>query len=369
MENNSFFVLEDSIYTPRSEVCLNPNDISSQGLVTFIYVNVIANNGKEVKCLLTSSGEIPQGNAKISKRSKELLGGTITNINIIKPQFESFNRGIPKVENISNSFVYACTDLVDKYSNDVEIINPKNGFRINIKIKSYPNAKPKTIYINRYTLLLLGVPPGEKNHKLIITSNKTENRTNILAKVFVCFTFIKKIPRIILHNIGFFLVGYRELSIRISYLYPFDETHNLARLHPNTRKVMGIEETDKLVVSYKDKKVVLPVLDIDTRHVKQIFKIEDEFIDSHLYIGIPAAYRKELDIPNIGTVVKVRRSMKFLLFKHVNKLVLPVLALLFTILQLFVSFDMSFYMLVSIITVFVPIIIYSAVSEERAKIK
>lgn len=134
-----------------------------------------------------------------------------------------------------------------------------------------------------------------------------------------------------------------------------------------------MEETDKIVITYNNKEITVPILDIDTEHIAQLIKLNEEddqlkFIDSHLFIGITALSRNELEIPSIGTSVTVKRSMNSLFLKHLNKLVLPVIALLFTVVQLYKDLNWSIALTVAISLILLPIIIYTTLSEERAKI-
>jgi hypothetical protein len=62
------------------------------------------------------------------------------------------------------------------------------------------------------------------------------------------------------------------------------------------------------------------------------------------------------------------RSMNSLFLKHLNKLVLPVIALLFTVVQLYKDLNWSIALTVAISLVLLPIIIYTTLSKERAKI-
>ncbi|MEK5434394.1 hypothetical protein ACFWMP_23835 [Paenibacillus sp. NPDC058367] len=364
----TFTLLDKQSYTAREELTMNPDELAELGLVHHIFVELKAENDAQVSCLLLSKSDIPRGSIQLSKRAKDKLGDCpITGLTITKPEYNTILRGIPKVDEIAKPYVKACPTLVRKYSNHVELINPKNGFRVNLTLKEDDTAKPNALYFNRYIMLLLETHATEDD-QLIITRARTSPQSKPGIHKLIHLGI--KRPLTALGNL---FIGKRELTLRVGHPYPFDEHQNLCRIHPNVRKLLGMEETDKIVITYNNKEITVPILDIDTEHIAQLIKLNEEddqlkFIDSHLFIGITALSRNELEIPSIGTSVTVKRSMNSLFLKHLNKLVLPVIALLFTVVQLYKDLNWSIALTVAISLILLPIIIYTTLSEERAKI-
>ncbi|MEK4037642.1 hypothetical protein MHH49_08650 [Paenibacillus sp. FSL F4-0122] len=347
---------------------MNSEELKELGLVQHIFVDLTAENGVKVSCLILSADEVPRGTIQLSKRAKDKLGDCLTTgLTITKPEYDTVLRGIPKVDEIAKPYVKACPALVRKYTNQVELINPTNGFRVNLTLREDSTAKPNTLYFNRYIMLLLETH-SEGHDPLIITRARTRSQPKPCIH-----KLINQLIQRPLSALGNFFIGKRELTLRVGHPYPFDEHQNLCRIHPNVRKLLGMEETDQIVISYNSKQITIPILDIDTEHIAQSVKLHADneqlkFIDSHLFIGITALSRNELEIPSIGTSVTVKRSMYSLFLKHLNKLVLPVIALLFTIVQLYKDLNWSIALTVIISLVLLPIIIYTTLSEERAKI-
>ena len=366
MEAQGFILANTPSFVARYQIEMHPDDVESIQAQNYLFVTVGDEFGNEVRCMLCIDPTIQRGQAKISKRSLQCLDPRTETVSIHPPEYQFINRGIPKVDDIKKKFVYASGDIIAKYSNHVELINVQTGFRMNLQLRARENdITLNKVFINRYHMLLLNAEK-DSSTKLIITQAANERLSlgrRILRKVkSICSGTIK--------FIGNWFIGYRELELRIGYIYPFDESHKVSRIHPNIRKFLGVEESERIVVSYNGKGVNLPILDLDTKHIKEVFKVEDEFTDSHLYIGIPATTRSELEIPSIGTVVKVRRSMKFLLMKHINKLILPIIALWFTIFN-FVKAD-SLENIVKIMILIItisPIVIFASLSVERSKVK
>lgn len=364
----TFTILDKLSFNAREEITMNSEELVELHLVPYLFVDLKAENGAQVSCLLLSKDDMPRGYIQISKRAKDKLGDCpTTGLTIIKPEYDTILRGIPKVNELAKSYVKACPTLVRKYSKDVELINPKNGFRVNLTLQEDNTAKPNALYFNRYIMLLLESHSAEQD-PLIITRARTQ--TQPTPSIHKLKSLLIKKP---LNALGNLFIGKRELTLRVGHPYPFDEHQNLCRIHPNVRKLLGMEETDQIVISYQSKQITIPILDIDTEHIAQLIKLNEEneqlkFIDSHLFIGITALSRNELEIPNIGTSVTVKRSMYYLFLKHLNKLVLPVIALLFTVVQLYKDLNWSIALTVVISLVLLPIIIFTTLSEERAKI-
>lgn len=364
----TFTILDKQSLQPREEITMNSEELKELGLVQHIFVDLTAENGVKASCLILSADEVPRGTIQLSKRAKDKLGDCLTTgLTITKPEYDTVLRGIPKVDEIAKPYVKACPALVRKYTNQVELINPTNGFRVNLTLREDSTAKPNTLYFNRYIMLLLETH-SEGHDPLIITRARTRSQPKPgIHKL------INQLIQRPLSALGNFFIGKRELTLRVGHPYPFDEHQNLCRIHPNVRKLLGMEETDQIVISYNSKQITIPILDIDTEHIAQSVKLHADneqlkFIDSHLFIGITALSRNELEIPSIGTSVTVKRSMYSLFLKHLNKLVLPVIALLFTIVQLYKDLNWSIALTVIISLVLLPIIIYTTLSEERAKI-
>ncbi|MFD2442596.1 hypothetical protein ACFSO7_01100 [Bacillus sp. CGMCC 1.16607] len=363
-----FRLLTECSYVARLQIELNPVDLEKNNLKEYLYVNIISDTNDElIRCLVLSNDKVEVRSAKLSKRCLNLIGKNKEFIYVQQIPFEFVNRSIPKIENINRKEVFASRELIEKYTSRVELVNFTNGYRMIVKLKSSDSSQHSNkVFINRYHLLLLGLDK-DVNGKLVIISGQAKNNFNLFKRLIL---WIKLFLIRTIRKVGYFFIGYRELDLRVGYIYPFDENHKVARMHPNIRKFLGLEENDRLVVSYDNKRCSLPVLDLDTDHVKEVFKIENEFIDSHLYIGIPATTRNQLAVPNIGSVIKVRRSMKFLLKKHINNLILPLLGLIFAIVSTIKAENLS-QIVTNIVLVLIisPVVIFASLSEERAKVK
>lgn len=172
----TFTILDKQSLQPREEITMNSEELKELGLVQHIFVDLTAENGVKVSCLILSADEVPRGTIQLSKRAKDKLGDCLTTgLTITKPEYDTVLRGIPKVDEIAKPYVKACPALVRKYTNQVELINPKNGFRVNLTLREDSTAKPNTLYFNRYIMLLLETH-SEGHDPLIITRARTRSQ-------------------------------------------------------------------------------------------------------------------------------------------------------------------------------------------------
>lgn len=373
---HTFRVQEDCSFHPLPAITLNAEQINELGWRPYLFVQVTLEQGAlSVTCLLLTDPKKPvdREELRLSKRARLALGSlSPSRLTVTPPGFGLITAKMPRVEEISGSQVRACPALIAEFSENVEVINPVNGHRLNLTLQADRNAAPDALYLNRYAKLLLGTKGAED--KLVITMGRHIPKPRSWLRRGLERAFIRPVFKQFFPWLAQLFIGKRELELRTGYTFPFDEHLNLCRVHPNVRKLLGLEETDQLIITYGGHSIKLPVLDIDPENIDQLVKVDNtdsqrKFIDSHLFIGITALARKKLDIPNMGTAVIVKRSMYSLLLKHLNKLILPVIALLFTVMQLYkdLNWSISFTVLVSL--VLLPVIIYTSLSEERAKIK
>ncbi len=364
-------VSDDYTTSPSFEVRMNKNDIKTYNLIQYVFVNVRFDTDS-IKCLLLEDKDstVSEGEIKLSKRTSEKLSKESLNGKEIYLKPDKFARVEvykPKIEKINTNSIEVSNDIIMKYGHYVELINPAKGFRLLAKISkdSKPPKGKNSIRINRHLRLLTGLEDG-KSTELIVTKAQ-ENNNNRLIRFFKSFVYF----------VGNIFIGARITKLRVAHLYSFDEGYDLCRINGNTRKVLGIEENDKLIIGYKGKSISLPVIDYIKENIENYaVKTEGDssFYDTHLVIGLPASARFELGVPNIGTIVTVRRNMWHLFLKHINRLVLPLIALLFSIIKVVIDLtkDNDKLNLDLIVAFFFPLLlllIYVSFSDVRNKIR
>ncbi|NLK35108.1 MAG: hypothetical protein GX301_06630 [Gracilibacteraceae bacterium] len=157
----------------------------------------------------------------------------------------------------------------------------------------------------------------------------------------------------------------KSVYLRVGRPYPTDENSDIVRIMPATMKILGISETDKLIVRHRGHEVILRALPFDSFEVlKSSNVLVYDDVDASTLIGIPAKYRVALGMYSLNSIVTVERDMKYLFIKNSNVQLLPIIAVIFTIIQTFQ--DTAARILLSCILV--PLAIYVSLSQERLKV-
>lgn len=156
-----------------------------------------------------------------------------------------------------------------------------------------------------------------------------------------------------------FYVGRASMSLLCRRPYESDEGANVVRLSASNMHLLGLTETDKVVLRYKNKTVKCRVLPIDDEHA---FENTNLPTSVNYAVGIPAHIRQKLGIFQLNTAVKVERDTVFLLKKSLNEQVVPTLLTLFS-----VSFiqNLNIWQKLLIAVLAIPVVVYINLSSKR----
>jgi ATP-dependent Lon protease len=132
------------------------------------------------------------------------------------------------------------------------------------------------------------------------------------------------------------LIDTKPIQLRSGRPYSTDEDSDIVRIMPTTMKILGICELDKAVIEHRGKRVVLRALEFDSFDpLLDANPLVYDEAEANVLIGIPAKYRHELGILSLNSIVTVSRDMQYLFVKNGNHQVLPIIGVVFTILQTF----------------------------------
>lgn len=160
-------------------------------------------------------------------------------------------------------------------------------------------------------------------------------------------------------------IGGTDLVLKCCRPYSVDENKDIVRLSKDSISLLGIEETDHVVLRYRDKSITAKVMAIDSIiQIKETNIINDDS-DEDLIAGIPAHLRKKLGVNNINTTISIERDTLYLFRKNLNIQFLPIIALLFTLLQTFENYALVF----TCFFAFLPLVMFIVFSSERNKVK
>lgn len=356
-------------FFPRYEVYATEQWFIENDISEYIYVE-ISSGLKRFRCLLRKMDQEVQENIRMENNQLQLTGniksklGTIQTVTLTILSNEKVRKRKPKVEELRSPYIRASRALISKYGNEVELINSTSGYRKFVTLKeSFTYTDDCSVGYSRNDSLLLN-----SNNKQAEQSNIIIQRNYNFKKPNIFFRVISKMNRFL----GHIFVGYREIDLRVGYVYPFDEGYDVVRMHPESAKILGVTESDVIKVSYNGKTAKQSVLFLNEEHIDKMTQLDEDekFIDIHVTLGLNVIVKNKLNIPNPGAIVKVRRSTRFVFKRHLNHLILPMIALFFTIFQLGNTFPAhQVLIIVGITGVVTPIIVFTALSEERSRVK
>ena len=147
------------------------------------------------------------------------------------------------------------------------------------------------------------------------------------------------------------IIGKSEYLLTTCWTNETDDKNYVARLSPNMMSLLGITDNDKVVIKYGEREVTVRILS------------NPELSDYQ--IGIPANARTLLNMYSVNDVVVVSRDMRHT-FKRNSQA--QTIAILGTVLAVFQVIK-QLWIGVILCLVFIPLIIYFSLNEERIKVK
>ena len=147
------------------------------------------------------------------------------------------------------------------------------------------------------------------------------------------------------------IIGKSEYLLTTCWTNETDDKNYVARLSPNMMSLLGITDNDKVVIKYGEREVTVRILS------------NPELSDYQ--IGIPANARTLLNMYSVNDVVVVSRDMRHT-FKRNSQA--QTIAILGTVLAVFQVIK-QLWIGVIFCLVFIPLIIYFSLNEERIKVK
>ena len=194
----------------------------------------------------------------------------------------------------------------------------------------------------------------KKSCKKIINKN-----LGLCTKIIPVLETVREPKKNIINAICDFYVGKSTISLMAKRPFENDEGLDIVRMTRSNMNLLGIDEMDKVVLQYKNKKISCRVLD---------FENENSFLKTNkpspmeLSVGIPVHIRNRLGIDDLSSAVKIDRDTVFIFKKSLNEQVVPIILTVFSAI-LFSDFSALASTLLSIIAI--PIVIYFNLSSKR----
>lgn len=154
------------------------------------------------------------------------------------------------------------------------------------------------------------------------------------------------------------LIGKRRLHLRCEKDAPVLEGSGYVRAAPEVLRLLGIEEWDQVRLSYRDRAITCRVL-----------SLQDEGTGSDPnVIRVPSTLRRKLGI-DPGSVLKAERDRFFLLRKHLNLSLIPIFGAIISVTQLSSIPNANPRVIYPLAIISAPVMLFLALSRERAKVK
>lgn len=217
----------------------------------------------------------------------------------------------------------------------VEIYNPENGNRANLRVEGMGRLERGTIAVgnvNRDSLRVISIDERSKEgwgEQLGIRPPIEAKRPEIgLVERFK-------------HGVWSRFVGYNRINLEVQPGLDIDEERRIVRVEPDTRNLLGIDSGDRVVIEWGGTEHNVKCLDLpdsvdvsaESATSEEVSKAADDGDDiltgnhSSNHIYMPSTERKSVDAC-IDDLVKVRRDMKYTMGKQVSLSILGILAAL-----------------------------------------
>ncbi len=216
---------------------------------------------------------------------------------------------------------------------------------------------------------------NEKDNTILIDKVK---RTNEITEIFESFfdsneySIVQLVPIYLRtkqkknSTVLDFLVGDCQMNLSAIRPYEIDDSRDIVRLSEDSMTLLGIEESDKVLLKYKNQRCEARAMKIDSFEFMQQTNILFCERDLDLIVGVPAPIRRKLGIEDVETEVIVERDTKYLFFKNLNIQLISVLGLLLAVFQIG---DNHYKVKTVMCFALLPFIIWASLSQERSKVK
>ena len=164
-------------------------------------------------------------------------------------------------------------------------------------------------------------------------------------------------------------LGASSLMLRCVRPYDVDESREVVRLSPDTMALLGIDETDQVILRNGNKRVEARVLALDNREELEKTNLMGSWESADIVVGVPTTLRHKLGVRGVGTCIEVERDTGYLFMKNLNLQFLTMLGLFLTILQTVPAFGVDPVVATIAFVVLLPFVIYIVLSGERKRVK
>ena len=386
---------------PFNKIELPNHYLEKHGLNVNEFVELINFKGESVCCKVVNSSD---DNICVSLRYFEDYFKISDKASLFDAAYRDASILRPKVEVINNNKIFVTQDIYDIVKNkQMELINLRRNRRIIMDAELYPylRSNKNGIYLNYYQRKLLGIEVPDVlskeeftdlndcfmsdnnidltggyyetdsiNYKMSPdrTTEMFDKLSNYYRRSFCVVKWKSSFSSDEKLNIYDKLIGKQIIHLIAGRGYEKDDGNELVRMTANTIKLLGIEETDTVIIKHNDSEVRLRALSFESMDMEKIMRSNgiNNCEDVEYLIGIPAKYRLKLGIHESGTTgVRVARDTKYLFVKNLNTQLLTIFGTIITITQLPIE---NAWIKGILAALSIPVVMNVVFSYERAKI-
>ncbi len=160
-------------------------------------------------------------------------------------------------------------------------------------------------------------------------------------------------------------VGQSAIHLRLCHAQPSDDGMGIGRVSEEVFDVLGIERSDRVILSGASGRATCRLLPHATEIIEQDIELSEHDIDKpQLELWLDAAIRAQME-SQVGDVLEVQRDTQYLIAKRARDLLLPLIGTTFTVNQIFQAARYRF--IASLI--FSPVVLVISLAKERSLVK
>lgn len=161
------------------------------------------------------------------------------------------------------------------------------------------------------------------------------------------------------------LAGGCSMNLSAIRPYKIDDSRDVVRLSEDTMTLLGIQETDSVIIKYGNRTKKAIAMKIDSLELMAETNIITTVTDLDRVVGIPAPMRQELGLGDIETEVVVVRDTPFLVRKNLNIQTISVLGLFLAVFQIGEGHVLE---KLAVCLGLLPLVLLLSLSQERSKV-
>ncbi|NLN71825.1 MAG: hypothetical protein GX137_03440, partial [Thermoplasmatales archaeon] len=176
----------------------------------------------------------------------------------------------------------------------------------------------------------------------------------------------------VLTRISNFFIGNSEIMLRSCRPYNSDDGSRIIRMSCENMKMIGIDESDQAILETGYSSAKVRVFSFENEDLARETNNIGRIFDNQSIVGIPVNIRREVNLSDIGSTVRVKRDTAFILKKNLNIQLISLALLFISFFQvattMFEPLAATGLSLLFIICGY-PLILYFVLSRERCRIR